>query len=897
MALSLLAGLATPVVALAAEGSTAATTTAVPSLPLVAARPADSLVETFGINTHFAYSTTAYAKFDSLAARLDELGVRHVRERLIASSTVQHDRLRQLASQGIKSNIIAGDPTFEGGTPEQLVKILGDKMPDAVESVEGANEWNLSGDPSWVANLRSHQRRVYTAVKADTRLRGVSVLAPALGRREGYELLGDLTAYADKGNAHLYPGGRSPSIRIDEVSLKNKIVTGNKPLIYSEAGFHDAMNSTSGHRATSQAVAGVYAPRLLLEHYLRGTQRVYQYELVDERPESALTDPEQHFGLLKNDLTPKPAFRSLTRLLGLAEDPGPAFTPQPLAMALEGAPLDLRKVLLQRRDGTHVLAVWRDVESWDPVAEKDVPVTPAAVKLRLGQASDVVVHRPSATTSPVSATGVVEQTLSLGADVAIIEIHAALDAPTVEAQDVNATTASVAPVTGTAPAGSTVTVTVSDGTRTTTAGATAGSTGRWSLRTDLTSLADGPLTVHAVARTTTLRTSDAGAGSLHKDTQAPVLVSSAPARDALVVGTGPVSVTLDGPLAPGGTLTLTGPSGAVAGTVTTDGAVLTHTPSARLADGAYVAQVSGADRAGNALRAQVPFTVDGTAPVAPAVAQIADVDHGTMADVPVVGSTEPGARVAVKVQDTERELRAATRAGADGRFSLTLDLSAFADGALSLGATATDAAGNTSAATSRRIDKSTRAGAPAELQAVRKPNSLQLAWTAPIVTGGAPVLDYRVVVTRPDGVSTTTTVAGEQALVEGLAEGTRYGVTVQARTAAGHGQAVEAAFATQSRVVLRAAPNRTTVLRGQSLTISGKATGTDGAVLGGLGLTLMAQDATGATTRLTDVATDDLGGWRSSFAPERSARYYVVYAGSADLAWGKSNTTTQVTLQ
>ena len=77
---------------------------------------------------------------------------------------------------------------------------------------------------------------------------------------------------------------------------------------------------------------GATAPRLLLEHYLRGTQRVYQYELVDERPETGLTDPEQHFGLLRNDFTPKPAFRSLTRLLGLAEDPGPAFAPQPLAI-------------------------------------------------------------------------------------------------------------------------------------------------------------------------------------------------------------------------------------------------------------------------------------------------------------------------------------------------------------------------------------------------------------------------------------------------------------------------------------------------------------------------------------------------------------------------------------
>jgi hypothetical protein len=55
----------------------------------------------------------------------------------------------------------------------------------------------------------------------------------------------------------------------------------------------------------------VYLLRTFLEHFKGGIARTYAYELLDEKPDRGLRDPEQHFGPLRQDFTPKPAFTAL----------------------------------------------------------------------------------------------------------------------------------------------------------------------------------------------------------------------------------------------------------------------------------------------------------------------------------------------------------------------------------------------------------------------------------------------------------------------------------------------------------------------------------------------------------------------------------------------------------
>ncbi|MFC4069685.1 DUF4082 domain-containing protein [Actinoplanes subglobosus] len=124
------------------------------------------------------------------------------------------------------------------------------------------------------------------------------------------------------------------------------------------------------------------------------------------------------------------------------------------------------------------------------------------------------------------------------------------------------------------------------------------------------------------------------------DTTAPILSSRAPSAGASGVATsGPVTATFSEPVT-AAAMTLTGPSGAVAGTTTYDGATTTaiFTPSAALSySTAYTATVSGArDAAGNVMTTVTwSFTTAAPPPPPP--------DQGPGGPVLVIKSTVSGA--------------------------------------------------------------------------------------------------------------------------------------------------------------------------------------------------------------------------------------------------------------
>ena len=65
-------------------------------------------------------------------------------------------------------------------------------------------------------------------------------------------------------------------------------------------------------------------------------------------------------------------------LLAATADPGPAFTPRPLHMRIDG-PADLRWLAFGKRDDSRFLIVWRDINVWNPSTKSDIAVAPASV--------------------------------------------------------------------------------------------------------------------------------------------------------------------------------------------------------------------------------------------------------------------------------------------------------------------------------------------------------------------------------------------------------------------------------------------------------------------------------------------------------------------------------------
>jgi hypothetical protein len=359
-----------------------------PDLPVVRAHSARTFGDSVGVNTHLSWNDTSYGNFATIESRLRELGVRHIRDGLCPTCTYQVASLNRLAAAGIKANIIAG--TLRGGDAEMRATLTGirDKVRSAVASIEAPNEPNLTGDPDWVRHARAYQQRLYMSVKADPALAHLPVLGPAVGWPATPGDLGDLSSYLDRGNLHPYPGGNPPYYNLASERLRAAAVSGSKPQIATEAGYHSHLSTTGGHLPASERAIGIYTPRLALEGFRGGVERTYIFQLADAWPaRTCPVSPEENsFGLLRSDLSRKPSFvalRNLLRTTGAGS--APVAWPNGVRLGLEGAGSDVKRLLLRSSDGSYTLVLWRSVSVWDPTRRVDLYPAADRVDVVLGE--------------------------------------------------------------------------------------------------------------------------------------------------------------------------------------------------------------------------------------------------------------------------------------------------------------------------------------------------------------------------------------------------------------------------------------------------------------------------------------------------------------------------------
>lgn len=388
------------------------------------ARSAGSFVDSIGVNVHMTYKDTAYADRDRLAEKLSEAGIRHVRDGLSYDTQYAYDTFNQLASRGIHTTFIMGDPTEQRDTLPELISTLRTKVRGAAEAVEGPNEYSHSGDPRWAERLRPYQRRLYAAVKSSPDLRGLPMLAPSLISPQDHAALGNLSDALDFGNKHSYPGGDIPEANLTEELSVAARVSGGRRSYVTESGYHNALNTDSGHRPVPESVAATYMSRMFLEYFRRGVARTFAYELIDEWPDPAKRELESDFGLLRSDYSEKPAFRSISNLIALLNDRAGVRKPRPLSYSVGGAPDDLRRLVLEKSDGSHYLVLWRAARVWDPDARRPLPVAPKAVTVSLPPGDGVIrAYSPVRSPKPYLAARTRSLRLTLKADPVVIRIQ------------------------------------------------------------------------------------------------------------------------------------------------------------------------------------------------------------------------------------------------------------------------------------------------------------------------------------------------------------------------------------------------------------------------------------------------------------------------------------------
>ena len=393
-------------------GALAALTTLALAAPAPAATvpayDAAAFSDSVGVVTHGDYFDTAYGDADRVVAALTRLGVRYVREgvqanpeRKFEAFNARHDAyLDRLHAAGIRASFLMGKPGNTRGTLDELLAKVRDRHLAMAASLEGPNEYDLSGDPEWMATLRDYQRQLYEKAKADPALRHLPVLAPAMGRKVSYDTFGDIGMWADRGNVHPYPGGLAPEDWLTrELGRPRQIVPG-KPVQATETGYHNGMADQTTHYATSERAAGAYLPRLLLDHFTRGVERTYVYELLDEKPDPELDNREQHFGLLRNDFSFKPAATALANLMAIAGtgSGGPAALDVDLTGGLE----DARAVALRQGPGSALLVLWHPDSVWDRFGRQDLFPAPRTGTVRIAGATTADVFRLGISDQPLA---------------------------------------------------------------------------------------------------------------------------------------------------------------------------------------------------------------------------------------------------------------------------------------------------------------------------------------------------------------------------------------------------------------------------------------------------------------------------------------------------------------
>nr|WP_280176356.1 Ig-like domain-containing protein [Methylorubrum populi] len=448
-------------------------------------------------------------------------------------------------------------------------------------------------------------------------------------------------------------------------------------------------------------------------------------------------------------------------------------------------------------------------------------------------------------------------------------------------------------LTGTAEAGSTVTIS-SNGT---VLGTTvAGADGTFSF-TPANALPDGTTNLTATARDAAGNLSPVSAAvALTIDTAAP----AAPALASIPL-TNDSTPTLTGTAEAGSTVTILNGTTVLGTTVALGNGTFAFTPTTALADGTTSLTATARDAAGNLSGASpaATVTVDTAAPTAPVITPLGPTNSTTPT---ITGTAEAGSTVTILNGTT---VLGTTTALANGTFSLTLT-TALADGTTSLTATARDLAGNLSAPSvplSVTVD-ATAPGTPV-ITPLGPTND-----TTPTITGTTEA--GSTVTISSNGTVLGTTVAGADGTfsftpADALPDGTT-NLTATARDAAGNLSPVSAAVALTIDTAAPAAPALASIplTNDSTPTLTGTAeAGSTVTILNGttvLGTTVTLGNGTFAftpTTALADGTTSltatarDAAGNLSGASPAATVTVDTAAPGAPVIApLGPTNSTT-----
>lgn len=368
-------------------GSAAAMAMA-PRLASAAPLPATTslFTDSVGVNVHI--SSEPYApNFVRFADLLTQSGIRHLRDELRPSNDLA--RWRQLhAEAGALFNILVSPAT---NTVPEMMTYLDALGLERITSIEGQNEgdspWFMSlplAKPGWSNVVVDYQREVHRALRQRFSAEQLPLLSPSVidWKPADVALLRGAAQYSDAVAIHSYVQKAQEPETTDDYAAVSWYLTNMRdafkagaPAMVTECGYCNVVKP--GSSGVGETAAALYLPRLLLNNFRMGILRTFLYEFWDGG-----TDPnegEHHWGLLRNDGTPKPGYHAIRNLLmalkGMhrAGDGG--------ALRVTTRTLELKHIAFTDTQGQPALAVWRAVRCWDVAKAEDIRVEMAPVEI------------------------------------------------------------------------------------------------------------------------------------------------------------------------------------------------------------------------------------------------------------------------------------------------------------------------------------------------------------------------------------------------------------------------------------------------------------------------------------------------------------------------------------
>ena len=336
-------------------------------------RSAVALRDSVGVVTHIVYYDTAYGNWPRVVDRLDELGVRHLRDGVYANPAPDwrdwneryYRAVELAAAHGIRFNFGVDPPGIETGTLDQILTVVAGRLRHAAEALEAPNEYRqvraAAGagrrcSPPTTASCTARRRR-------NPALRSLPILGPSFASANGAEP-GRQPAPLARRRQHPSLHGRAlpRPPRTCAPSSPRGITAGSKPVWATEAGFHNALRSGRGEQPpVSERAAAVYTA-----HVPRALRRRHPAHLrctscSTRSPSRAAGTPSSTSACCATTSRRKPAFNALkqpARRSSGATSGGPGLGRCGCASR---AARTVRRLVLQKADGTYLVASggWR----------------------------------------------------------------------------------------------------------------------------------------------------------------------------------------------------------------------------------------------------------------------------------------------------------------------------------------------------------------------------------------------------------------------------------------------------------------------------------------------------------------------------------------------------------